>query len=96
MSEQIRVKALLLVEIRQADDGWYEVFDNGQVILRTKVRAAADTEFDEIVFLKSETSRNLRQKERAFFDMQATRSESFERRAAAARKAGGRGGRGGV
>ena len=63
--------------------------------MRTRVESLAIINYDEAVD-EADPKREARAKERAYFDMQRSRSESFARRASTARKSGGKGGRGGV
>lgn len=83
------------VEIHIEAGGIFLVNRGDQVLVRTKVESLAQITFDEAAE-ESDPMRETRAKERAFYDMQRSRSESFARRAGAARKTGGKGGRGGV
>lgn len=84
------------VELHLDGDGWYRVTrDNDHEVVRTRVESLAQINYDEAVE-DADPKREARAKERAYFDMQRARSESFARRATNARKSGGKGGRGGV
>jgi hypothetical protein len=78
------------------EDGRYHVVHAGETVCSTRVLAAAEVEYDDLVERLTAGSRELRARENAHYNMQAVRSDSFDRRAAKARKTGGRGGRGGV
>lgn len=82
------------VELR-LDGEWYSVTKDDTEIVRTRVESLAEIDFAEAVEA-ADPKRDARAKERAYFDMQRARSESFARRATNARKGGGKGGRGGV
>ncbi len=73
----------------------FVVTREGTELVRTRVETLAVVTYDEAV-LDADPKRDARAKERAFYDMQRSRSESFARRASNARKSGGKGGRGGV
>lgn len=88
------VKSKFGVELHQ-DDDWFTVVRDGIELVRTRVETLAELEYSEAVEA-ADPKREARAKERAFYDMQRSRSESFARRAASARKSGGKGGRGGV
>ncbi|GIJ50690.1 hypothetical protein Val02_75760 [Virgisporangium aliadipatigenens] len=91
----LRVKpkvGLSLIE----EDGQYHVVHDGAIVCTTRVLAAAEVEYDELLARLTAASRELRARENAHYNLQAVRSDSFGRRAAKARKTGGRGGRGGV
>lgn len=78
------------------EEGDTFVVRQGEVeLVRTKVETLASVTYDEAV-AEADPKRETRAKERAFYDMQRARSESFARRASNARKTGGKGGRGGV
>lgn len=77
------------------DDGRHVVTAGGEVLVVTAVDTLAQMTYEEAVE-ERDPARLRRERERAHYDMQAVRSEAFERRAANARKKGGRGGRGGV
>lgn len=77
------------------DDGKHTVAVSGEIVVHTAVESLARITYEEAV-AERDPARRLREKERAHYDMQAARSESFARRAANARKKGGKGGRGGV
>ncbi|MDV3215243.1 hypothetical protein [Mycobacterium avium] len=83
------------VRLVQSADGRFAVIADGDVLVETKVLSYAEMEFDEAVEAR-DSAKQRRHRERAFYDMQAVRSDSFERRATNARKTGGKGGRGGV
>lgn len=87
----VRADVALLVE----PDGVFVVLAGEEVLVRTRVDTLATLVFDEAVEAR-DPSRATRARERAHYEMQAMRSESFARREASARKRGGRGGRGGV
>lgn len=88
------IKSKFGVELRQ-DEEWFTVIRDGDELVRTRVLTLAELEYAEAVEA-ADPKREARAKERAFYDMQRSRSESFARRAASARKSGGKGGRGGV
>jgi len=77
-------------------DGQYNVVHAGEIVCSTRVLAAAEVEYDDLLARLTAGSRELRARENAHYTMQAVRSDAFDRRAAKARKTGGRGGRGGV
>lgn len=83
------------VQLVKLDDGKFVVIADGEPLIETKVESYALIEFDEAVESRDD-AKERRDRERAHYDMQAMRSDSFERRAANARKTGGKGGRGGV
>jgi hypothetical protein len=93
MSETIKERRG--VRLVKLVDGQFVVIADGDVLVETKVLSYAEIEFDEAVEAR-DPARERRHRERAFYDMQGVRSDSFERRAANARKTGGKGGRGGV
>ncbi len=88
------VRAAHGVELH-ADGVSYWVTRDGEEIVRTRVETLANITFDEAAS-DADPRRDALAKERAFYDMQRSRSESFSRRASKARKSGGKGGRGGV
>src|SRR4051812_43773593 len=77
-------------------DGRYHLVHAGDVIFSSRVLAAVEVEYEDLKETLTATARELRAKERAHYDMQGVRSDSYVRRSANARKKGGRGGRGGV
>lgn len=83
------------VALELDDDGRYRVIAGGEVLVETSVESLATVTYDEAVEDR-DPAKELRRRERAHFEMQAVRSEAFDRRAANSRKSGGRGGRGGV
>jgi hypothetical protein len=83
------------VRLVKLPDGRFLVIADGDVLVETKVESYAALEFDEAVEAR-DSAQDRRHRERAFYDMQAVRSDSFDRRASNARKSGGKGGRGGV
>ena len=90
------VRSKFGVELHLDGEGWYRVvLGDGSEVVRTRVESLAVISYDEAV-AEADPKREARAKERAYFDMQRARSESFARRAVNARKAGGKGGRGGV
>lgn len=78
------------------NDGQYHLIADGEVIESTPVLALAEILYQELAEERSAPARERLAREMAHRDIQAMRSESFERRAANERKTGGRGGRGGV
>jgi hypothetical protein len=62
---------------------------------REKMESIAGIIYREAVDERS-SAKVIRDRERAHFEMQAVRSDAFERRSANANKKGGKGGRGGV
>lgn len=83
------------VELHVEDGGVFVVFRDEEELVRTKVESLARLTFEEAAE-EADPMREVRAKERAFYDMQRARSESFARRAGHARKTGGKGGRGGI
>lgn len=83
------------VRWEKRDDGKHIVTAGGVVLVVTAVDTLAKVTYEEAL-AERDPARLLRARERAYYDMQAARSDSFERRTANARKKGGRGGRGGV
>ncbi|MEU6558852.1 hypothetical protein [Nocardia nova] len=83
------------VQLLRLANGRFQVVADGTVVVETAVDSYANIAYDEAVDARDE-NKDRRQRERAHYDMQAVRSDSFARRAAAARKTGGKGGRGGV
>ncbi|WP_336670099.1 hypothetical protein [Tsukamurella sp. USMM236] len=78
-----------------SDEGKHVVTAAGEVLVITVVDTLAEMTYDEAIE-ERDPVRRLRERERAHYDMQAVRSDSFARRAANSRKKGGKGGRGGV
>lgn len=76
-------------------DGKHVVTAGDDVLVETAVDTLAEMLYKEAVEQR-DPAKEIRERERAYYEMQAVRSDSFERRAAGARKKGGRGGRGGV
>ena len=95
MNEVVKRNEATNVEIRLADGVYFVVADE-ECLVSTAVFNSAEAEFLHAVEERSEISRRRLVSERSHFTMQAMRSESFARRAASARKTGGKGGRGGV
>lgn len=91
----VKENARAHVRWEQGDDGKHVVTAAGEVLVATTVDTLARMTYEEAV-KERDPARLRRERERAHYDMQAVRSEAFERRAANARKTGGRGGRGGV
>lgn len=91
----IRENAKSGVRLVRQDDGRFAVLAGDEVLVETAVDTLAAITYDEAV-AERHPAKDLRARERAYYDMQAMRSESFARRAANARKTGGKGGRGGV
>lgn len=83
------------VALVKLSNGRFAVIADGEAIVDTSVESYAQIEFEEAVAAR-DTAKDRRDRERAFYDMQAVRSDSFERRSALTRKTGGKGGRGGV
>src|SRR5579875_2164210 len=98
MSELIRSTNDEAVQLRVEPDGQFVVRVAGDIIFATRVRSAADIYYEEEAEKRRSQSpkRQRLAKERAHFDMQAVRSDSFARRSAHQQKKGGKGGRGGV
>lgn len=93
--------ALRLVDLGSGAERRYRVLHADEPTLETSVLAYAEIEYDEQYERlwaerpdRSPKERLRREKEHG--DLQAVRSEAFERRAKASRPKGGRGGRGGV
>ncbi|MGH8894161.1 MAG: hypothetical protein ACRDWY_12800 [Actinomycetes bacterium] len=78
------------------DDARYHLLVDGEIVYSTSVLASAEIEYEEVLAARSAPARDILAKERAHFAIESVRSDSFARRAASARKQGGRGGRGGV
>jgi hypothetical protein len=100
MGEVIKSKPKLglSIEIGTSEipnDGRYHVLVEGVVVYSTKVLAAAEAEFDDLVLQKTSSSRSQLAREQVHFALQAIQSESAFQRAARAKKTGGKGGRGG-
>lgn len=83
------------LSLMQLADGRYQVVSGGDVVLVTGVESLAQITYDELLEEK-DPAKTVRANERAHYEMQAVRSDAFERRAGHARKKGGKGGRGGV
>lgn len=95
MRKTVRSKPKVSLSLEE-EDGQYCVVHAGDVVYSTRVLAAAEVEYDELMEKLTVASRELRAREAAHFNMQAVRSDAFDRRAAKSRKGGGRGGRGGI
>ena len=91
----LRENAKSGVKLVRNDAGKYAVLAGDEVLVETGVESLATLTYDEAVEDR-DPAKDIRARERAYYEMQAMRSESFARRAANARKTGGRGGRGGV
>lgn len=91
----LRENAKSGVRLVRRDNGKFAVLAGDEVLVETAVESLATLTYDEAV-AERDPAKELRARERAHYEMQAMRSESFARRAAAARKTGGKGGRGGV
>ncbi len=91
----LRENSKLGVRLCKAEDGKFIVQAGDEVLVQTAVESLAALTYDEAV-QERDPAKELRARERAHFDLQAMRSGSFARRAANARKKGGKGGRGGV
>lgn len=77
------------------------VLGDSEVLYKTKVEASARIEYDDhreaLWAQRPELSpQELLRREAAHYEMQAVRSEAFDRRAKQSRPKGGRGGRGGI
>lgn len=83
------------VQLVRRGNGKFAVLAGEVVLVETAVESLADLTYNEAV-AERDPAKELRARERAHYEMQAIRSESFARRAANARKTGGKGGRGGV
>ncbi len=94
MSETI--KSSRGVQLVKFPDGRFLVIADGEVLVETKVESYAVIEFEEAVEARDYRGKAQRVRERGFYDLQAMRTESSKRRAANARRTGGKGGRGGV
>lgn len=77
------------------NDGVYTVTHGEKELVRTRVESLAKVIWEDEMH-EADPARERRERERAYYDMQRARSDSFARRAANARKSGGKGGRGGV
>lgn len=88
------IKSKFGVELHD-EDGVLIVKQGDDELVRTRVQTLANVVFDDAAD-EADPARERRAKERAYYDMQRSRSESFARRASNARKTGGKGGRGGV
>lgn len=93
MSETL--KASRGVQLLRLSNGRFQVVADGTIVVETAVDSYANIAYEEAVEARDE-GKERRRRERAHYDMQAVRSDSFARRAADARKTGGKGGRGGV
>lgn len=92
---------LLLADLGEGARPRYRVLHGERVLYETAVLEAAAVEYEEhydrLWAQRPEASpKERRRREREHGELQAVRSDAFERRAAAARPRGGRGGRGGV
>lgn len=92
---------LLLTDLGEGVRPRYRLSRGDSVLYETSVLDAAvveyEDQYDKLWAERPEASpKERRRRERAHGEMQAVRSAAFERRAAAARPKGGRGGRGGV
>jgi hypothetical protein len=81
--------------LQDPDAGEWIVVVKGAEWMRTRVESLARLTYDE-QRESNDPAKVRRARERAHYEMQAVRSDSFARRADQARKKGGRGGRGGV
>jgi hypothetical protein len=88
------IKSKFGVELHD-ENGVLVVRQGDEELVRTRVQTLANVVFDDATE-EADPGRERRAKERAYYDMQRSRSDSFARRAASARKTGGKGGRGGV
>jgi len=77
-------------------DGTYHVLVDGEVTFSSRVLAAAEIAYDDALEPRSRQARELRAKEKAYFAAQAVATEAARKKAAAAKRSGGKGGRGGV
>ena len=99
--KQDRRLGLRLVEEQDDGNTIYRVVLGDGVLYQTRVLASAEIEYAESrerlwAEHPGTSPQELLRRERDHYDMQAVRSDAFERRAKSARPKGGRGGRGGV
>lgn len=83
------------VRLVRLDTGKFAVLAGDEVLVETGVETLATLTYDEAVADRN-PAKEMRARERAHYEMQAVRSESFARRTEKSRKKGGKGGRGGV
>jgi hypothetical protein len=88
-----RAAGVALLQDQEA--GEWIVLVRGAEFLRTRVESLARLTYDE-QREAGDPARERRARERAHYEIQAVRSDSFARRADLSRRKGGRGGRGGV
>ena len=96
MSHVLKHSTVLNLRLVQAEEGFFEVWHDDKMLLRTRVESLARITYSEQSEVLGEAMSKTLRSERRHFDMQGARSESFARRAASAQKKGGKGGRGGV
>lgn len=94
MSELISEKVRYGVRLERGDDGAYRVLVDGELTFQSKVRSAAEIEFDEVVAVRSEATRAARSRDAADFAVRGVMARSNAAKAAA-RNAGRNRGKGG-
>lgn len=94
MSEVLREKPRYGLVLERHDDGSYRLVVDGQVIFVSRVRSAAEIEFDEVFADRSTDAREMRRREQGHFQMQGLLAQTAQSKAAA-RNAGRSRGKGG-
>lgn len=94
VAEVIREKTRYGVRLEKREDGAYEVLVDGEVTFQSKVLAAAQVEFDEVIETRSEVAREARSRESADFAIRGVIARGNQAKAAA-RNAGRSRGKGG-
>lgn len=92
LREKPRYGVTLLID----GEGLFRVVVDGQQIFTSRVQAAAEIAFDEAVEPRARSTRDLRAREQAHFAAQAIAASAAKQKATAARRSGGKGGKGGV
>ena len=88
--------AVGLTALTESGPARYDVIVDGEVVESTTVLALAEAVYREHCEERAAPARQRLAREMAHRDIQAVRADAFDRRSAASRKSGGRGGRGGV
>jgi hypothetical protein len=94
MPRVIREKVRYGVQLTLADDGTYTVDTDGTTLFRSRVRSAAEIEFDEVVEARSASTREARAREQADFAVRGVLARAAQAKSSA-RSAGRERGKGG-
>jgi hypothetical protein len=96
MNQIVKAKPRHGVVLELDGDGIYHVAVDGEVTYSSRVLAAAEIAYEDALEPRTRPARELRAKEQAHFAATAIAADAARQKAAAAKRSGGKGGKGGV